>query len=842
MPSSMLDVRDDRRSRSKSPSGRDRDRSRSHSRANRGSPERREYRSSSKKYIEEESEDDDRYRGKRSSKKYYESDEEDGRRRGIRSSTKYAEESEEEDKYRSHKSGKDPRRREVSPSDDDRRYERSKKKSDSDSDRRKEKREKSVRKKYDDSEEESGLEYDHRKPKSKDPRDATSRNSTYGYPPEGYADARPSASRHMSYVGTDPRFAPPGAFPGAAAPPPTQRMHSYSGPSGPHYADLEQFKYAQTDGNVYKYKEGPANVPAQYSERKPEYERSRPLEYERSRTVDSKNRDDEYRSSKYESREHREKKYYDDQYESREPKSKKYYDDDKYDKREKKYRDDKYGSSPEEVAKRMSTLAVGGATLGAATLGVARHNSHDGGKPPASPLLEAYKGTYQTISPMPSALVLANHKDDSDLSDLDLDLDIDSDDPSADLKRKIRKLEKEKERYTKAPERSSSHSLDSPQETRPRRLSNLNLDTNIEVREPGGSKRDRSPSMGIMSPSSGKRKTVSFYDPTADAKRIAAAISGTRTPADPRPLIQILPHLSTDDLLALRAEYKNHAKVSGQGINIAKHIKMRVPGNLGKACYATALGRWESEAYWANSWYQGGASRRELLIESIIGRSNSDIREIKNCFKDKKYGDDLEKCIKTELKADKFRVAILLALEERRMPESSAVDIKLVRDDVAELARALDSAGGETDMIKIIVVRSDAHLREVLRLFERTYRVNFARQMISKSRNLVGETLAHILNGALNRPMRDALLLHQAISETAPGKERTELLISRLIRLHWEPKHLEKVKAVYRERYGMSVEEAVKREVWAQMKTPEGRLCAEFCVELVVSSEDVRPR
>jgi hypothetical protein len=74
---------------------------------------------------------------------------------------------------------------------------------------------------------------------------------------------------------------------------------------------------------------------------------------------------------------------------------------------------------------------------------------------------------------------------------------------------------------------------------------------------------------------------------------------------------------------------------------------MRIPGNLGKACYATALGRWESEAYWANSWYQGGASRRELLIESLMGRSNSDIREIKNCFKDKKYNDDLEKCIRT---------------------------------------------------------------------------------------------------------------------------------------------------------------------------------------------------
>src|SRR5271154_5048318 len=76
-----------------------------------------------------------------------------------------------------------------------------------------------------------------------------------------------------------------------------------------------------------------------------------------------------------------------------------------------------------------------------------------------------------------------------------------------------------------------------------------------------------------------------------------------------------------------------------------------------------------------------------------------------------------------------------------------------------------------------------------------------------------GETLAHILNGALNRPMRDALLLHQAISETAPGKERAELLISRLVRLHWEPKHLERVKLEYEKRYRVPVEVAIKREV-----------------------------
>ena len=630
----MLGVRDDRRSRSKSPGGRDRDRSRSHSRdtRSRDEPDRDEYtsRRSSKHYAKEESasEDERRYKDRRSSKKYYEEDEEKDTRRSKPSSKKYADESEEEDRHRSYKPSKDSRSRDISASDDDRGYRRFEKKSrsDSDSDRRKDRRERSNRKKYDDSDEENGS--DGRRRNS----DHTS-NGTYGAPPGSYPEVRPGAARHNSYVPTDPRNATPGAFPGDA-PRAVQPQHSYSGSSGPQYANLEQYKYADSRQIT--------------PQRKSEYERSRPSEYERSRTQDSKDSDSDRRRSKYESREPKSSKYDDDRYETREPKSKKYYDDEEDDKYKKSSRN---GSSTQEVTKKMAGLAVGSAALGAATLGVARHASHDGGKPPASPLLEAYKGTYQTISPMPSALVLHNHKDDSDLSDLDLALEDDSDDPNASLKRKIRKLEREKEKYTKGQKGDSLNITEKTDETRTRRLSNIDTKLNVEIREPGSSRRERSPSVSILSPGgangNGKRKSVSWYDPTEDAKRIAAALSGTRSAPDPRPLVQILPRLSIDDLDALKAEYKNHAKVSGQGINMAKHIKLRVPGSLGKACYATALGRWESEAYWANSWYQGGASRRELLIESLMGRSNSDIREIKNCFKDKKYNDDLEKCIRT---------------------------------------------------------------------------------------------------------------------------------------------------------------------------------------------------
>ena len=74
----------------------------------------------------------------------------------------------------------------------------------------------------------------------------------------------------------------------------------------------------------------------------------------------------------------------------------------------------------------------------------------------------------------------------------------------------------------------------------------------------------------------------------------------------------------------------------------------------------------------------------------------------------------------------------------------------------------------------------------------------------------------------INRPIRDALLLHQALTETP--KDRAELLISRLIRFHWEPRHLEQVKVAYWERYQTSLERAI-------VDSTEGDF-SDFCVAL----------
>ncbi|KAF1913526.1 hypothetical protein BDU57DRAFT_455621 [Ampelomyces quisqualis] len=455
------------------------------------------------------------------------------------------------------------------------------------------------------------------------------------------------------------------------------------------------------------------------------------------------------------------------------------------------------GGGAPSPAMRPHSLSVGG--------------NMPGGLPPPSPLLEAYHGTYQSLSPMPHAMM-----PDDDLDHL----------PALDS------LAPRQPGRGRPRAHSSSRRSPSPAYRSAKPHDRLALDAYGAAR--GRHDRDREK----------ERRRARIYDATDDALALVDALAA-RTP-DAGTLIDVLPALSHDQVLELRTEYKRHCKLQGRGINIAKHIKMKTSGNFGKIAYVTALGKYEGEGYWANFWYQSNSARRELLIEALMGRQNHEMREIKDAFKDKRYGDSLTRCMDKELKADKFRKAVLTALEAERQEESDVWPPEYRQRDVDTLYRAINAReGGESAMLSVVCMRSDAHLRQVLRLYESTYRANFARDALKKSNNLVGEVIAHILNGVINRPARDAMLLHHALtdlidpapadaprtssSRLAPStkherQQRFELLISRLVRLHWDRMHFARVKSEYEDKYGRVVEEDVEEATRGDFR--------EFCIAL----------
>ncbi len=78
----------------------------------------------------------------------------------------------------------------------------------------------------------------------------------------------------------------------------------------------------------------------------------------------------------------------------------------------------------------------------------------------------------------------------------------------------------------------------------------------------------------------------------------------------------------------------------------------------------------------------------------------------------------------------------------------------------------------------------------------------------------------------INRPVRDALLLHHALTTSKKDELRHELLTSRLVRMHWDARHMQAVRHAYQERYGRKLQEAVADATSGQW----GLFCEELCI------------
>lgn len=74
--------------------------------------------------------------------------------------------------------------------------------------------------------------------------------------------------------------------------------------------------------------------------------------------------------------------------------------------------------------------------------------------------------------------------------------------------------------------------------------------------------------------------------------------------------------------------------------------------------------------------------------------------------------------------------------------------------------------------------------------------------------------------------MRDALLLHHALTASRKDNLRRELLVSRLVRYHWDPMHMQAVKKAYSERYERELQDAVRDATSGEW----GIFCLELCI------------
>ncbi|KAG0634097.1 hypothetical protein HOY80DRAFT_988132 [Tuber brumale] len=166
-------------------------------------------------------------------------------------------------------------------------------------------------------------------------------------------------------------------------------------------------------------------------------------------------------------------------------------------------------------------------------------------------------------------------------------------------------------------------------------------------------------------------------------------------------------------------------------------------------------------------------------------------------------------------------MAVLIQLEGVRMEESEEIKIDSVKEDVRRLGEVMkrkDARGGEIIMIEILVDRSDQWIKEMAGKHKATHQRDLAQVVIRHSKNLVGETLLHTINGAVDKPLRETKLLEQTITALVE-QGHGDLLISRMVRVHWNPYHMDCIKKVYKKKFKVDLSGGLRELLMVILKS-----------------------
>ncbi|KAG0637770.1 hypothetical protein HOY80DRAFT_971271 [Tuber brumale] len=158
-------------------------------------------------------------------------------------------------------------------------------------------------------------------------------------------------------------------------------------------------------------------------------------------------------------------------------------------------------------------------------------------------------------------------------------------------------------------------------------------------------------------------------------------------------------------------------------------------------------------------------------------------------------------------------MAVLIQLEGIRMEESDEIKIHSVKEDVRRLGEVMkrkDARGGEIIMIEILIDRSDRWLKEMAGQHKATHQRDLATVVIRHSKNLVVHRLGEILLHAINGAQTITALVEQG---------RGDLLISRMVRVHWNPYHMDCIKKVYKKKFKVDLSGGLRELLMVILKS-----------------------
>ncbi|KAF4074623.1 hypothetical protein AMELA_G00241370 [Ameiurus melas] len=282
------------------------------------------------------------------------------------------------------------------------------------------------------------------------------------------------------------------------------------------------------------------------------------------------------------------------------------------------------------------------------------------------------------------------------------------------------------------------------------------------------------------------------FNPAGDAAFLDQAIKTKGVDEDT--IINVLVKRTNNQRQQIKAAYQ---KTTGKPLEVA--LKAALKGELEDVVLSLLKTPAQYDAQQIKLGMKGLGTDEDTLIEILASRSNKEIGDIKNAYKEE-FKKELEADIKSDT-SGYFRDC-LLALCKATRSEDKTVHVDLAEKDAKELYEAGEKRKG-TDcsvFIKILTSRSAPQLRKVFECYSKCSKVDMTKAIDLELKGDIENLLVAIVKCAGSKPAYFAEKLNLAMKGSGyRGKILTRIMVSR------SEIDMVQIKNEYKKKYGKTL-------------------------------------
>ncbi|KAF3159497.1 hypothetical protein TWF225_010646 [Orbilia oligospora] len=320
-------------------------------------------------------------------------------------------------------------------------------------------------------------------------------------------------------------------------------------------------------------------------------------------------------------------------------------------------------------------------------------------------------------------------------------------------------------------------------------------------------------------PSTGTRPNNDLALEDAQRIRDAFGVGGLHH----TPVINIIANRSPEHLENVLISYKNLTghdllatlKDTSRSNKLNKLIDTNSK-HFNTAAIAILLGPVSSEGYWVVKSVKGSGTNEALLTEAIFGRTNPELESMKSYIRSSHFK-HMEDYVRSDLSMGTktlFEMGMEPSLSKDPNHLYAPPDRSKVRLDVQRIITSTPTLNlfskNSTVLCQVLALNTPGYIIAVADEYRLETGKNL-RDLITRAFfGHMKDTLLYILDGVVDKVERDAKLLEDAM---VGAGTRNHLLISRLIRIHWNKPHLAEVKQRYSRMYKQDLVSRLRKEV-----------------------------